>query len=422
MIKRAIPTDASLVEQIFSAGASFKYDHSPQPGRAIRWHQQTARAGKPHTYYYIHNADGSIRWIFPADARYPAHLSLYNSSSWKARVYRAVTRLAFATGLKKLLISGSFELSPEQERPLRQILEQIPHDTFAIFTGTTGENRKSVVAVNQGMRSTHFIKIAHTPRALSLIRHEAYALEVLGQKRFRYLRHSEITHATHGKSTLVMSNVTGGRRVRQSALLRKAHLQALAELYQAFWHKRQIQDIPFFAQTGKNLRHLTIAKVQDPRLDQRQVHRITAALWQLYEEINPQEWLDVSFTHSDFTPWNMYHTSRQLYVYDWELAQDSLPLLYDLFHFVYQSGILLQRLPYDRIRHQLEQALQAPQMQEVISTYKVDVDYLHRLYLLHLVSYYLRIYVDEPSVHVQVQWLLDTWEQALKQWQDAGDR
>ena len=43
----------------------------------------------------------------------------------------------------------------------------------------------------------------------------------------------------------------------------------------------------------------------------------------------------------------------------------------------------------------------------------IDPQRYHKLYLLAIVSYYLRIYMDEAEVHMQVHWLIQTWRQAL---------
>ena len=53
-------------------------------------------------------------------------------------------------------------------------------------------------------------------------------------------------------------------------------------------------------------------------------------------------------------------------------------------------------------------------MQVMNSRYHLDLSIYYQLYLLHLISYYLKIYVNEPNVHMQVHWLLHTWDMALQ--------
>jgi hypothetical protein len=41
----------------------------------------------------------------------------------------------------------------------------------------------------------------------------------------------------------------------------------------------------------------------------------------------------VALAHGDFTPWNCFSETEKLYVFDWEYAQETYPLGYDLVHF-----------------------------------------------------------------------------------------
>lgn len=50
----------------------------------------------------------------------------------------------------------------------------------------------------------------------------------------------------------------------------------------------------------------------------------------------------VGLAHGDFTPWNTFLIGQQLYVFDWEYAQEDYPLGYDMVHFTlatYSAGL-----------------------------------------------------------------------------------
>jgi hypothetical protein len=60
----------------------------------------------------------------------------------------------------------------------------------------------------------------------------------------------------------------------------------------------------------------------------------SARLGRVNEVLRPQvASLQVCLTHGDFTPWNCFKQAGRLYVFDWEYAQDSWPVGFDLAHF-----------------------------------------------------------------------------------------
>jgi aminoglycoside phosphotransferase (APT) family kinase protein len=121
----------------------------------------------------------------------------------------------------------------------------------------------------------------------------------------------------------------------------------------------------------------------------------------------------VSLGHGDFTPWNMFVGERRLHVYDWELAGEA-PLLSDLFHFVCQTGVLVRREAPGRILRRLERELTRPAIAALVQHYGIDIDLHLRLYLLDRATYYLARYSTRTDLHVQADWLLEFWAQALQ--------
>jgi len=101
-------------------------------------------------------------------------------------------------------------------------------------------------------------------------------------------------------------------------------------------------------------------------------------------------------------------------VYDWELAT-TLPLLYDAFHFIFQTSILVKRHSFPTIKKQIEKLQQQQIVQELINQYNISFEDAYRFYLSHTVSYYLNRYIRQPHLHEQVHWLIATWHEALNE-------
>lgn len=406
-----IHSETQIVQRIL-AGACEKVSpqntsiSSKEP--SISWND-SATSGKQ--YYYIKNPSGTVRWFFPKENMYPVHLALYNSSGIKARAYKLATHLAYQCKLKDPFMSGNFTL--ENDAELYKLLKVIPFDSHAIFTGTPGENRKSIIALNQGKKTTHFGKLAHSDKGVQLLKNEAITLAKLSNMslqlwKFPQVVPSEIDHL------LLLSNVAPVLN-RDSGKFSNLHLRALMELYQTFGSRAILGELNYYEEIKQNLEQLTSLHPQDSSLDPEQIQRMIQSLQQLFDKIDPETYIHVSLAHRDFTPWNMYLTSKQLHVYDWELAEGNTPFFYDLFHFIFQGGILIHKHPFSLIHLEIQRAMRLPTMQELTARFHLNLPLYYQLYLLHLVSYYLKIYIQEPHLHMQAHWLIDTWEEALAQ-------
>jgi len=135
---------------------------------------------------------------------------------------------------------------------------------------------------------------------------------------------------------------------------------------------------------------------------------------EIFYNITITDSIKVGIAHGDFTPWNMYVSDNQLFVYDWEMSQTDMPLLFDVFHYVFQKGILIERKDFTSIKNEIESLLNSPAAKNIISKYNLDWESYYQIYFLYIVSYYLPKYASQPKLHEQVHWLTDTWVAASR--------
>ena len=362
-------------------------------------------------FAYINNPDGRPRWVFPLKNSYPIFLSLYNSAGWKGKIYPFVMRLAYRLGMQQRLFSGVFTLHYRKSIPLLDLILGVPHDAWALFTGTVGENQKLVLAVAQEHQVSHFVKIAHTLQAEQLIGREAEMLEELAETHWVHIRAPEVLF--HQDRAACISNVGLGP-VRQCSRLEVVHAKALSELHEKRGQTAPLKDLPFWTHLQDRLEQLEQAQLTGSDLDQEIVFRLRENVFLLSQRLAPDKIIACSLFHGDFTPWNMYKGPEALHLYDWELAQADYPIFFDLFHFIYQSEILLRRTSYEEILRQIQQAFEIPEMKQLLYGSAADWDFYHQLYLLYTASYYLLIYSKEKKVHTQAHWLVKTWDLAIR--------
>ncbi len=363
-------------------------------------------------FFYVNNPDGTLRWLIPADASAASFLALYNSESLKAWLYKKIVSVAYATGLKKFLMSGSFLVKPELVSAVKDTYGISDEDRFTIFTGTRGENRKLIIEINNGNKTTHFIKICLSDIAQKNLQNEIIMLTTLNKYDFTSL---SLPHVTEGrvKGTARLSNVKPGI-VIPATRITEIHIKALGELYATHHEKKIILETAAWQTIENNLQWMYSEQPLMNDMDEFKTRRIIHLLGKLSGSLPVEAEVPVSVSHGDFTPWNMYMDSNRLYVYDWELAKNGIPMLFDLFHFVFQSQVLLHRKNFTDIKENIKQVLQAPLTQSLSHKYDIDTQLHYKLYLLFNISYYMRIYMNERELLTQSHWMIDAWLDALQ--------
>ncbi len=364
-------------------------------------------------FHYINNPDGTMRWIYPASAARPFFLDLYNSGTLKGTIFKYLIKIAFSGGFKDRVCSGSFFLQQKKENKVQHTISRSPGEDYSIFTGTVGENRKSIISLHHQHHTTHFIKIAFNEQPISLIKNELHMLTTLSKYDFTALSLPQPSGAID-PNFAKMTNIKPAATISANRL-RDVHLKALGELYLTNHEHKKIKLTPAWDTISNQLNLLDKEHEIHNDLDATLVYGIIQKLFALHSSINTEQEIPVSFAHGDFTPWNMYTDDHRLYVYDWELAGAGMPMLLDLYHFIFQSQVLLFRRDFEAISKSIGEALKNKYAVEIISRYKIDTSLHYRLYLLFNISYYIRLYMQQRPLHAQAHWLISTWRQALNE-------
>lgn len=341
--------------------------------------------------YAINNADGSPRWIWNATNPRPDFLRFYSVANLRSKVFSYLIRLIFLLKLQHLFFKKNSWLVDRDEAHL---LASFTQHNFALFTGTEGPNRKLVLYANQ-----QFVKIALNETSAKLIEAERQQLQQL--KSGNHVEIPAVNQLGQGMVSLSDLGKNGERKSSFSAL----HAKALQELQNQF----PIQSAVFKSTEAYQKNACFFHPNQGPPLPKLPFF-LQEKLTMLADSMAQKELL-FTWAHGDFTPWNCFVADNKTRVYDFELAQAQLPFGFDAFHFVMQQGILVDRLPWKEIKPQLKTAfdlLKKPtQRQEVLFETSLNA------YLLINTAYYLRLYSQQAKWHEQINWLLNTWNDAL---------
>ncbi|MEZ5173676.1 MAG: hypothetical protein R2850_09280 [Bacteroidia bacterium] len=336
-------------------------------------------------FHFIRNTDGSIRWIWEAGCSTPEFLSFYHAGNVKSRIFKVLAKLAFTFKLGSFFKHGAFTTSGwKLNREL---------NFKALFTGTAGPNRKAIAkAIVNG--ETIFFKYAESDEAISNLKNEDFALRELADSSCSNYFNFPQVFETGNNSIFAQSGLPLGKL---ETALKPADLNLLAFLR---WQKYTMSP----AQP-----HFDESLIFESRFSNQLIQQL--ALLSDWCKINSIE--KSCWNHGDFTPWNCKVKNGELFIFDWEMfTRKGVPLA-DLFHFIYQQAILVDRVGYKEIRSRIDEMIALPQMQEFLIQNDLNPLVLERHYLNQVVIYYLGVYSKQEVWHTQVNWLLNTWTQAL---------
>lgn len=347
---------------------------------------------------YFPNPDGSVRWLWPAGATEPQFLQFYYSGHWRSAIFTTIIRLIFWLGIQKIIF-----------RP--RILGYTTANAFvadtnwALFTGTAGPNRKAVIYWHNSEGHPVFTKIAMSGQAARNLGREYCALKTADTLARHGIQTPAALRRVGHRIDLGLLGADGARHTPRLALLPEAPLQ--------YWlqqnlHRRKLQETACWYEVKSRIDFIAMA--QDKRLPYGLAEKLRLLVEHLDRQ-NPE--IPLTQAHGDFTPWNVRHTDSDILVWDWELSHSAMPALYDLFHYVYQSNILIGRKPYESIRHELNEIQSQSNWVRYFNRQLLAPALMEQYYLACTLSYYLALYIRQEQWHTQVEWLLNAWSEAL---------
>ena len=68
----------------------------------------------------------------------------------------------------------------------------------------------------------------------------------------------------------------------------------------------------------------------------------------LQKSIDISTTIHLGMSHGDFTPWNMYSSENKLHVCMTGSWHEDSPLLFDVFHFIFQREVMLKKSSFEK--------------------------------------------------------------------------
>lgn len=108
-----------------------------------------------------------------------------------------------------------------------------------------------------------------------------------------------------------------------------------------------------------------------------------------YIEKNKDD-LTFAFSHGDFTPWNIRYNNGEIYTFDLEYSNQSMPKYIDLFHFMTQREVLGKRRETGSVIHTYNNKMKKLRLD-------VDLRLTFICYLVYIISFYKQRTVNESE-------------------------
>ena len=373
----------------------------------------TVKGYVAHQYQYILNKDGTIRWIANKNSKKAFYLSFYNAQTLKAKCFVFATNVLFQLGLKNILFAGGFTVYIKKgvQFLVENHTSTITNTDHAFFLGTKGPNRKISVALANNNSITHFLKLGTGVISINTILMEQRGYQQWKDLGLKLFKLANIV-PTKDISSLMTSN-NRSKKAKRTAKLTKNHILALTELYD-----KTIQ----FANSNNYKTHIDI-QLKDLEPDSRIVESslMIKKIKNKYLSLN-QNSLITTLVHGDFTPWNMFQNQdKTIAIYDLELTKKA-PLFFDIFHFIYQNEVLVKRNNLSSILDTIKNVFEIPELKALVEKYNVNINEYHQWYLVENISYFLNYFKLQNTLHEQVKWLINVWDNALTHFENLPNQ
>ncbi|MBB1194034.1 hypothetical protein DNC80_10205 [Flavobacterium sp. SOK18b] len=338
---------------------------------------------------FIKNPDGSPRWIWNANCDTPLFLKFYNIGSFKAWIFATAIKTVFIFRLQKIVFSKKTVFATKNDNTVLDYKKD-----WALFTGTIGPNNKAILYANNS-----FYKIATTPNAQELINREHSILEKINSNQNLF-----ITPKSKQISNEIIQLSDVSENGTRSKSITTSHLNALLEM-----RNLEPQTIKVSEWNLLNSFKQDLNSIDDSRIPSNMLRKIKT----LIGNISANEKVNLSLSQGDFTQWNMYERNGKIALYDWELASFDKPIGFDYFHFIIQQGVLVDHKCWKTIYTYIKEECNGNFGKQLFNN---DLDKLNdylKWYLITNCIHYLKIYSNQPKWHVQIDWLLQVWNEGL---------
>jgi thymidylate kinase len=350
----------------------------------------------------IQSRTGTIKYLFQRNKSKFHFLDFFQNTTTRSKLIKFLIKNIVRFNQVNL-IGQSFNVLSKTEPYFKQSIQNEFQD-YSIFLGTPGFWRKPVIQLIKNNTVTHYIKFSTTPQTNYLIKRENENIKSINTLNLKQMIIPKTNNSQ--RSNVLIQNAFKVNNMQRITHINKTLFGAIKELSVNTMTHKKLEYTSFYTEI---IEQMSFLKDTSNPIDS----KIYFHLKNLQNAIKSNQYLFTSVAHGDFTPWNLFKSKSNLYVYDWEMMMPEAPLLYDAFHFIYQSELLVNRNGLIEIENEINSFCKQPDTASFIKRYKIDVDFNHHLYLLHVISKNIMLMSQQLNISEDQQLLLNSWKTAL---------
>lgn len=313
------------------------------------------------------NSDGK-RWIMPIDGMNLA-MHLYQPGGIKGKLVKNLLPYLYWVSPVKRVIEAEI-IRVDLCVSLREAINKALNVTdfqFSIFEGTPSVHQKATIQISQGGKIIAYCKVSDNPDVVKLFQGEQQTLGFLHSRGVGQIPECLFCGHIGGDLCLFIQSTSKSRRSKVVHKWNEKHMQFLDSLHARTKEQCLFED----SGLARSITYLDSNLSLLPHVD-REVLKVAIAKVRTYYVSKTVEF---SLYHGDFTPWNMFFESDELFVFDFEYAHLSYPQYLDYIHFLTQSAIFVDHLSTDEIYalYANERLLACEQSRTLILCYLLDI-------------------------------------------------
>lgn len=337
--------------------------------------------GKKGTNFYIVKNSEGKQWIFQNGSfnQMRVDMCIYQPSNIKGNIFKLLFPIPlFRSILKKLLGVEivSFNISNWFKNWIDYVFNQ-KDIRLSFFEGTPCIHQKTTIQVsNNKGKILGYIKLTHRDIVAHTICNEANALRFMFNKGLPVPELMGFNHNFINGITLIAQSTKKTLNSKIKNNLCKDHYLFLEHLFTVTKEKVLYEKTQYYINQQQYLSNIAKLNSEQQQTIKNAINIINSNLLGKIVEF--------SYVNRDFTPWNICFTQGSIFVFDWEYATNQYPPTYDLFHFITQKMLLVDKLPYEKI---INENLKLVNNLSFTNIEKINIYYL--MYIVDICLFYL---------------------------------
>ncbi len=320
------------------------------------------------------NNDGKV-WIIPT-RNMKIGLMLYQPSGLKGRLLKFLLPYIFWIPVIRRFINGSmvdYKLNSEVRRVISNVLKCEDWE-FSVFEGTPSMHKKTTIQIFKNDNILAYCKLSNKAIIRDIFLKEFELLADLKTKQIKNVPHPlYLGDLLTGEAIFIQSTekISSSKVEHQ---ISDKHWSFLDSIHHKLKSHGAFSESDIEKHLNKLKLNISSFKKEDQEIIQRAIGQV-----ELFYKKGPHLF---SLYHGDFTPWNTFSNSDDIFVFDFEYSEYKFPPYMDWFHFFMQVNLIERNLYSREIIDSYNQL--KPTLIKRIS----NPDLIFIIYLLYIVSFY----------------------------------